>query len=33
MCELLVKTLGGALRAIEELDPAHPASQSARRGA
>ncbi|MFF6879404.1 MULTISPECIES: TetR family transcriptional regulator [unclassified Streptomyces] len=33
MCELLVKTLGGALRAIEELDPAHPAPQPARRGA
>ncbi|MFJ7333361.1 TetR/AcrR family transcriptional regulator [Streptomyces sp. NPDC101110] len=31
MCELLVKTLGGALRAIEELDPAHPAPQPARR--
>ncbi|MFI8895995.1 TetR/AcrR family transcriptional regulator [Streptomyces paradoxus] len=33
MSELLVKTLGGALRAIEELDPAHPAPQPARRGA
>ncbi|MDQ0711996.1 AcrR family transcriptional regulator [Streptomyces luteogriseus] len=33
MCELLVKTLGGALRAIEELDPAYPAPQPARRGA
>ncbi|MFF8939839.1 TetR/AcrR family transcriptional regulator [Streptomyces paradoxus] len=32
MSELLVKTLGGALRAIEELDPAHPAPQPARRG-
>lgn len=32
MCELLVKTLGGALRAIEELDPAHQAPQPARRG-
>ncbi|CAM5622545.1 MULTISPECIES: TetR/AcrR family transcriptional regulator [Streptomyces] len=32
MCELLVKTLGGALRAIEELDPAHPAPPPARRG-
>ncbi|WP_037912125.1 TetR/AcrR family transcriptional regulator [Streptomyces sp. NRRL WC-3744] len=31
LCELLVKTLGGALRAIEELDPAHPASPPARR--
>ncbi|MEG3630353.1 TetR/AcrR family transcriptional regulator [Streptomyces poriticola] len=31
MCELLVKTLGGALRAIEELDPAHPAPPPARR--
>ncbi|MEV5175818.1 TetR/AcrR family transcriptional regulator [Streptomyces flaveolus] len=29
--ELLVKTLGGALRAIEELDPAHPAPPPARR--
>ncbi|MCZ9339713.1 TetR family transcriptional regulator, partial [Streptomyces sp. TRM76130] len=25
LCALLVKTLGGALRAIEEIDPAHPA--------
>ncbi|CAL9658669.1 hypothetical protein SUDANB1_06886 [Streptomyces sp. enrichment culture] len=33
MCELLVKTLGGVLRAIEELDSAHPAPQPARRGA
>ncbi|MFC8147114.1 TetR/AcrR family transcriptional regulator [Streptomyces paradoxus] len=33
MSELLVKTLGGVLRAIEELDPAHPAPQPARRGA
>ncbi|MFJ5731092.1 TetR/AcrR family transcriptional regulator [Streptomyces paradoxus] len=32
MSELLVKTLGGALRAIEELDAAHPAPQPARRG-
>ncbi|MFH9085161.1 TetR/AcrR family transcriptional regulator [Streptomyces sp. NPDC017673] len=31
MCELLVKTLGGVLRAIEELDPAHPAPPPARR--
>ncbi|MFV0137163.1 TetR/AcrR family transcriptional regulator [Streptomyces sp. HMX87] len=31
LCELLVKTLGGALRAIEELDPAHPAPAPARR--
>ncbi|MFG2355193.1 TetR/AcrR family transcriptional regulator [Streptomyces sp. NPDC048521] len=31
MCELLVKTLGGALRAIEELDPAYPAPPPARR--
>ncbi|MET9449576.1 TetR/AcrR family transcriptional regulator [Streptomyces cinerochromogenes] len=31
MRELLVKTLGGALRAIEELDPAHPAPPPARR--
>ncbi|GAA3168589.1 MULTISPECIES: TetR/AcrR family transcriptional regulator [Streptomyces] len=31
MCELLVKTLGGALRAIEELDPAHPAPAPAHR--
>ncbi|AMW09274.1 TetR family transcriptional regulator [Streptomyces qaidamensis] len=33
MGELLVKTLGGVLRAIEELDAAHPAPQPARRGA
>ncbi|QTD97282.1 TetR/AcrR family transcriptional regulator [Streptomyces cyanogenus] len=32
MRELLVKTLGGALRAVEELDPAHPAPPPARRG-
>ncbi|MEU7427106.1 TetR/AcrR family transcriptional regulator [Streptomyces sp. NPDC040750] len=31
MCELLVKTLGGALRAIEELDPSCPAPPPARR--
>ncbi|MGA5520249.1 TetR/AcrR family transcriptional regulator [Streptomyces pseudogriseolus] len=31
MCELLVKTLGGAMRAIEELDPSHPAPGPARR--
>ncbi|MGW1169561.1 TetR/AcrR family transcriptional regulator [Streptomyces sp. NPDC001153] len=31
MRELLVKTLGGALRAVEELDPAYPAPQPARR--
>lgn len=31
MRDLLVKTLGGALRAIEELDPAHPAPPQARR--
>jgi AcrR family transcriptional regulator len=31
MCELLVKSLGGAMRAIEELDPAYPAPQPARR--
>ncbi|MER5914607.1 TetR/AcrR family transcriptional regulator [Streptomyces sp. NPDC001982] len=31
MRELLVKTLGGVLRAIEELDPAHPAPEPARR--
>ncbi|MEV0181119.1 TetR/AcrR family transcriptional regulator [Streptomyces sp. NPDC050625] len=31
MRELLVKTLGGALRAIEELDPSYPAPQPARR--
>ncbi|MFD5231769.1 TetR/AcrR family transcriptional regulator [Streptomyces qaidamensis] len=33
MGELLVKTLGGVLRAIEELDAAHPVPQPARRGA
>lgn len=33
MRELLVKTLGGALRAIEELDPTHPAPAPARRDA
>ncbi|AOR35499.1 TetR family transcriptional regulator [Streptomyces fodineus] len=32
MRALLVKTLGGALRAVEELDPAYPAPQPARRG-
>ncbi|MEU4930337.1 TetR/AcrR family transcriptional regulator [Streptomyces yokosukanensis] len=31
MRELLVKTLGGALRAVEELDPVYPAPQPARR--
>ncbi|MDT0404429.1 TetR/AcrR family transcriptional regulator [Streptomyces edwardsiae] len=31
MTELLVKTLGGAMRAIEELDPAYPAPAPARR--
>ncbi|MET4661756.1 TetR/AcrR family transcriptional regulator [Streptomyces fungicidicus] len=31
MSELLVKTLGGAMRAIEELDPAYPAPAPARR--
>ncbi|WP_030343761.1 TetR family transcriptional regulator [Streptomyces sp. NRRL S-1022] len=31
MRQLLVKTLGGALRAVEELDPAHPAPPPARR--
>jgi AcrR family transcriptional regulator len=31
MRELLVKTLGGAMRAIEELDPAYPAPAPARR--
>jgi AcrR family transcriptional regulator len=31
MRELLVRTLGGALRAIEEMDPAHPAPALARR--
>ncbi|MEV5439630.1 TetR/AcrR family transcriptional regulator [Streptomyces sp. NPDC052682] len=33
MRELLVKTLGGTLRAIEELDPAYPAPEPAGRGA
>ncbi|MCF3132825.1 TetR/AcrR family transcriptional regulator [Streptomyces olivochromogenes] len=33
MRELLVKALGGVLRAIEELDPAYPAPQPARRDA
>ncbi|WP_077797812.1 TetR/AcrR family transcriptional regulator [Streptomyces sp. JHA26] len=33
MCDLLVKTLGGALRAVEELDPAYPAPAPARRDA
>ncbi|GGZ59623.1 TetR/AcrR family transcriptional regulator [Streptomyces bluensis] len=32
MRELLVKTLGGTLRAIEELDPAYRAPEPARRG-
>ncbi|MER6977801.1 TetR/AcrR family transcriptional regulator [Streptomyces carpinensis] len=31
MRELLVKTLGGALRAVEELDPTYPAPAAARR--
>jgi AcrR family transcriptional regulator len=31
MRELLVRTLGGTLRAIEELEPAHPAPPAARR--
>ncbi|MET9735024.1 TetR/AcrR family transcriptional regulator [Streptomyces sp. NPDC006458] len=31
MRELLVKMLGGTLRAIEEMDPAHPAPEPARR--
>ncbi|MFD8913913.1 TetR/AcrR family transcriptional regulator [Streptomyces sp. NPDC059575] len=31
LCELLVKTLGGTLRAIEELDPSCPAPPPARR--
>ena len=31
MCALLVKTLGGAMRAVEELDPAYPAPEPARR--
>lgn len=33
MCELLVKMLGGAMRAIEEMDVAHPAPAPARRDA
>jgi hypothetical protein len=33
MRELLVKTLGGTLRAIEEMDPSHPAPPPARRDA
>ncbi|MGX1268703.1 TetR/AcrR family transcriptional regulator [Streptomyces phaeoluteigriseus] len=33
MRDLLVKTLGGALRAVEELDPAFPAPKPARREA
>jgi hypothetical protein len=33
MRALLVKTLGGALRAVEELDPAFPAPKPARREA
>ncbi|WP_369221719.1 TetR/AcrR family transcriptional regulator [Streptomyces sp. R39] len=33
LCELLVKTLGGTLRAIEELDPAYRAPAPARRDA
>ncbi|MEU3660716.1 helix-turn-helix domain-containing protein [Streptomyces sp. NPDC032940] len=33
MRDLLVKTLGGALRAVEELDPAYPAPPPARRDA
>ncbi|MBV7695573.1 TetR/AcrR family transcriptional regulator [Streptomyces sp. TRM70350] len=33
MCQLLVKTLGGALRAIGELDPSYPAPEPARREA
>ncbi|MFJ5262702.1 TetR/AcrR family transcriptional regulator [Streptomyces sp. NPDC088387] len=31
MCLLLVKTLGGTMRAVEEMDPAHPAPAPARR--
>ncbi|WP_416977761.1 TetR/AcrR family transcriptional regulator [Streptomyces sp. T028] len=31
MCDLLVKTLGGTLRAIEEVDPSFPAPKPARR--
>ncbi|MDG9719576.1 helix-turn-helix domain containing protein [Streptomyces sp. DH24] len=33
MSDLLVRMLGGTLRAIEELDPAHPAPEPARRHA
>ncbi|WP_367324616.1 TetR/AcrR family transcriptional regulator [Streptomyces sp. HUAS ZL42] len=33
MRELLVRTLGGSMRAIEELDPSYPAPGPARRGA
>ncbi|MFE9451508.1 TetR/AcrR family transcriptional regulator [Streptomyces sp. NPDC006739] len=33
MRELLVKTLGGALRAIEEMDPSYPTPRDARRDA
>jgi AcrR family transcriptional regulator len=33
MCDLLVKMLGGTLRAIEEIDPAHPAPEPVRRQA
>ncbi|MFD7132607.1 TetR/AcrR family transcriptional regulator [Streptomyces sp. NPDC059894] len=33
MCDLLVRTLGGVLRAVEELDPAFPAPEPARRNA
>ncbi|MEV7992764.1 TetR/AcrR family transcriptional regulator [Streptomyces sp. NPDC086077] len=33
MRDLLVKTLGGAMRAIEELDPSYPAPEPARRDA
>ncbi|MFE9774140.1 TetR/AcrR family transcriptional regulator [Streptomyces sp. NPDC005931] len=32
MRDLLVRTLGGAMRAIEELDPAHPAPRQAAAG-
>ena len=31
MRELLVKTLGGTMRAIEEIDPSYPAPKAARR--
>jgi hypothetical protein len=31
MCDLLSKTLGGTLRAIEELEPAYTAPPAARR--